>query len=584
MKPGDSRTVLVVEDDATAAARLADRLAGFGYRTVTACGGEEGVSAAGDDGIDLVLMDVDPGPGIEGAEAARRILAQRGVPIVFMAPRGEPGIPERLRGLACYGCIAADSDDSALRWSVESALNLFEVHGELRRRAARLGALVNAIPDLVWLKDPEGVYLACNASFERFFGAPEDAIAGKTDYDFVERGLADFFREKDRLAMARGGPSVNEEWITLADGGQRILVETVKTPMYGADGRLVGVLGVARDISARKEIENELRASEERFRTVFETVSDSIKIHEIDTGAIVAANRASPGFYGYDTMEEFLGGSIFGDPPYSHADGLRKIQEAAVRGPLSFDWINRKKDGSPLWEETILNAINIGGRDYVLAITRDISARKRIEEELRNSLGEKEILIKELHHRVKNNLQVVASLISLQAARVDDARYRSLFDESRNRIRAMALIHEMLYKSENLSRIDFAKYIAELAPALFSTFNVGGKVKLLMEVEQVQLGIDQAVPCALITNELVSNSLKHAFPGERAGEISIRFAGTGDGRNELVVRDNGVGGREEIDFGVLQSLGFEIVRSLVRQINGSIEISATGGFMTRILF
>ncbi|MBN1533012.1 MAG: PAS domain S-box protein [Spirochaetes bacterium] len=584
MGPGIARTILLV-DDAAAATALSERIAGFGYRVIVANSGEEALAAAtGDAAVDLVLLDADPGGGIDGIEAARRILEGGNLPVVFITSFPEAEIPGRLRVVRHYGYIARDSGDRILQAAIETALDLFDEQERLRGSMTRLRTLLQTIPDLLWLKDTEGIYLACNTRFEQFFGAEEDVIVGKTDYDFMAREQADSFRENDRQAIETGGPTMNEEWLTSAGDGHRVLVETARTPVFGTDGRCTGILGIARDIGARKQTEQGLRGSEERFRTIFETASDSIKIHDIDTGAIVAANRASPGFYGFETMEEFLQGSIFGDPPYSHADGLRKIQEAAVRGPLSFDWINRKKDGSPLWEETILNAINIGGRDYVLAITRDITSRKRIENELRESLVEKEILIKELHHRVKNNLQVVASLISLQAVKVDDEKYRSYFEESRNRIKAMTLVHEMLYKSENLSRIDFARYIAELAPGLFSSFNAGEKVRLLMDVEKVELGIDLAIPCALITNELVSNSLKHAFPDGRRGEISIRFTVTDGGTNELVVMDNGIGNRAGHDLNTLQTLGLEIVRSLVRQISGSMEIDTSSGFMTRVRF
>lgn len=133
-----------------------------------------------------------------------------------------------------------------------------------------LRTVLDTIPDLVWLKDADGVYLACNASFERFFGAPAQRIVGRTDYDFVAAELADFFRDKDRAAMAAGGPNVNEEWVTFASDGRRALVETIKTPMRDAGGQLIGVLGIARDITERKRVEDALHASERNYRDLSE--------------------------------------------------------------------------------------------------------------------------------------------------------------------------------------------------------------------------------------------------------------------------------------------------------------------------
>jgi len=154
-----------------------------------------------------------------------------------------------------------------------------------------LRTLVQTIPDLIWLKDPDGVYLSCNPMFERFFGAREADIAGKTDYDFVSRGQADLFRENDQKAMAAGRPSKNEEWVTFADDGHRALLDTIKTPMYDAGGRIVGVLGIARDITERRQSEDDLRESEERFKNVFNSADEGILIADAETKKFIMGNR-----------------------------------------------------------------------------------------------------------------------------------------------------------------------------------------------------------------------------------------------------------------------------------------------------
>ena len=161
----------------------------------------------------------------------------------------------------------------------------------LRESETRLRTLVQTIPDLIWLKDPDGVYLSCNPMFERFFGAREADIAGKTDYDFVSRGQADLFRENDQKAMAAGRPSKNEEWVTFADDGHRALLDTIKTPMYDAGGRIVGVLGIARDITERRQSEDDLRESEERFKNVFNSADEGILIADAETKKFIMGNR-----------------------------------------------------------------------------------------------------------------------------------------------------------------------------------------------------------------------------------------------------------------------------------------------------
>ena len=179
---------------------------------------------------------------------------------------------------------------------------------------------------------------------------------------------------------------------------------------------------------------------------------------------------------------------------------------------------------------------------YVNLYTSDITERKRAEERIKASLREKEVLLKEIHHRVKNNLQVISSLVSLQADGLADPTLRDLFQDVRDRVRSMALVHEKLYQSANLARVEFADYARSLlALPLAGPRRRRGRVRLTLDLEPVSLSVETAVPCGLILNELVSNALKHAFPGGRGGEVAVALHAGPDGRVRLRVRDNGVG-------------------------------------------
>jgi len=198
--------------------------------------------------------------------------------------------------------------------------------------------------------------------------------------------------------------------------------------------------------------------------------------------------------------------------------------------------------------------------------------RQKAEEQVRTSLEEKEILLKEIHHRVKNNLQIVSSLLNLQAGYVKDVGDLEIFKESQNRIKSMALIHERLYRSRDLSKVDFAQYIQSLTTYLFHSYSGNAKaVKLQVDVQDVVLGVDEAIPCGLIINELVSNSLKHAFPQNRGGTISVCLR-----KNErgylLRVADNGIGFPKDIDFRNTESLGLQLVHTLSEQIGATLEM------------
>ncbi|MBU7017722.1 MAG: PAS domain S-box protein [Theionarchaea archaeon] len=216
-------------------------------------------------------------------------------------------------------------------------------------------------------------------------------------------------------------------------------------------------------------------------------------------------------------------------------------------------------------------------------VLRDITDRKR-GEQVKASLREKEVLLREIHHRVKNNLQIIISLLSLQSQYVKDQKYEEMIKESQNRIRTMSLIHEKLYQSENLENIDFHEYIRTLVQDMAQSYGAQKKgIALKLDVEDISVGIDAAIPCGLILNELVSNSLIHAFP-DRKGDILVLLHSHGD-CIELAVSDNGIGLPEGLDFRTTTSLGLHLVTILAEdQLDGEISLDRKGGTTFRIKF
>ncbi|MBU4608513.1 MAG: sensor histidine kinase, partial [Methanobacterium sp.] len=209
-------------------------------------------------------------------------------------------------------------------------------------------------------------------------------------------------------------------------------------------------------------------------------------------------------------------------------------------------------------------------------VVRDISDRKKAENILKNSLKEKEIMLREIHHRVKNNLQIISSLLNLQTNYVKDEEARDLFKESQNRIKSMSMIHESLYQSRDLTQVDFSIYISRLSSELFSSYGVNfNQIRLESDVEKINLDVNTAIPCGLIINELLSNAIKYAFPHQE-GVIKINFMKKAD-LYVLEVSDNGVGLPDDIDFTQTKSLGLRLVNSLVDQLDGTIHLDKTNG-------
>ncbi|MBU7025862.1 MAG: PAS domain-containing protein [Theionarchaea archaeon] len=237
-----------------------------------------------------------------------------------------------------------------------------------------------------------------------------------------------------------------------------------------------------------------------------------------------------------------------------------------------------------IYDVSISPLIDWGGRTISqIVVLRDITDRKR-SEKIKASLKEKEILLQEIHHRVKNNLQIVSSLLNLQSQYIKDKKYAEMLRESQNRIKSMALIHERLYQSENLAKINLNEYIKTLVHTLIRSYKVSTeRIELQIDVEDVSFGIDAAIPCGLIINELVSNSLKHAFP-DRKGKIAVILHSV-DGIIELTVSDNGVGIPEDIDFKNTETLGLRLVTILAEdQLNGKVNLIKSKGTTFHITF
>ena len=218
-----------------------------------------------------------------------------------------------------------------------------------------------------------------------------------------------------------------------------------------------------------------------------------------------------------------------------------------------------------------------------MAVIEDITPRRLAEEAIRTSLAEKEVLLKEIHHRVKNNLQVISSLLNMQSRFVRDAEDLDAFRASMDRVRSMALIHDKLYRSSNLASIHFPDYVKDLCSELLRTYAFGRDIKMNISVADIEVDIDRAMPLGLIINELVSNSLKHAFPGTADGGITVSLQGRGQ-VIELAVSDTGVGFPEALDFRETESLGMQLVMGLVEQLDGTITSCSEGGAEFRISF
>ncbi len=385
--------------------------------------------------------------------------------------------------------------------------------------------------------------------------------------------------------IAAGIRRSGTEYTGLRTDGTRFPLLVYSSPVI-VDGNVVGLRGLGIDLTERNRVQEALRSSEEKFAKAFQISPDSVNINRLKDGLYLAVNEGFTRLTGY-TAEDVAGKSSADIHIWVDAEDrarlVRGLQEAGEVADLEARF--RRKDGTTLVGLMSARTIDIDGETWLINITRDITERKRAEEALGTSLREKELLLKEVHHRVKNNLQVISSLLNLQASTVDDGKVRDLFRESQDRIRSMALVHESLYKSGDLARVDFRLYLDRLLASLFNSYRLPG-VTCRSLVDNLHLSVDVAIPCGLIINELATNALKHAFPHDRQGCVSVVLRSIAESTLELEVADNGIGlpAGAAAEPSSSKSLGLHLVRVLADQLGGTLEVDGTAGARFRVEF
>ena len=458
----------------------------------------------------------------------------------------------------------------------------------LRESETRFRLLIQNASDMIRILGHDRKIVYESPSSEPILGYPTGTLIGKNPLEYIhpddrERVKSDFQRVIERKNL--GIPT--EFRIRKADGTY-IWVDSIGVNLFGVPG-IDGIVITTRPIEERKEMERSLQESEERFRDIFNLSPVGIALTD-EVGNILEMNDAMLDTFGYSPGEVRRMNTL---ELYALPDERRNVIEIVLaKGQiLDYEVLLKRADGSTF--PGILNATRILRKGKILLQSSiiDISDRKMMEEEIRSlnraleqrvrqrtndlnaSLAEKEILLREIHHRVKNNLQIIISILRLQKRQITDPRTLEILLDCESRVRSMALVHEKLYRSADLAHIDIGDYLRTLTNYLFTTYSIDQKqVTFHVEITTLALDINRAIPVGLILNELVSNSLKHAFPEGRNGKIEI----TGGQEEENIVisiQDNGIGIPVDFDWRHTLSLGMHLIMTLVEQVNGTIELT-----------
>ncbi|MDD5142036.1 PAS domain S-box protein [Methanoregula sp.] len=491
----------------------------------------------------------------------------------------------------------------------------------VRQNETRFSALIQNSSDIIRVLDREGKITYESDSAERILGLPRGSLIGKNPMDYIHPDDLEFVRQDLQGVFDWTNSGIPTEFrIRKSDGGY-IWVEAIANNLLDVPG-VNGIVVTTRPIQQRKEAEDAIRKSEQRLRLALEGADAGFWDWHVPSGTAVFSDRFytmlgyEPGEFSAD-FDTWTGWIHTDDRKRVVADLQRKIQEGESQ--LEIEYRMRTKDGGWLWilgRGKVVEKNEDGTALRITGVNIDITNRRLLESEIRSlntvleqrvkdrtealskanealeeenlqriaaeeklkaSLEEKTMLLKEIHHRVKNNLQIIVSLLNLQSRQVKDESVLGTIRESQNRVKAMALVHEKLYRAEDISHIDLNDYVKFLGTGLLHFYDAKSRgIRFTLDAPDVRVDINTAIPLGLILNELISNALKYAFPKGRGGEISVNIK-----REEktltIIFLDDGIGIPPDFDWQNAPSLGLRLVNSLVDQLNGTIELDRSSG-------
>ncbi|MFP4412176.1 histidine kinase dimerization/phosphoacceptor domain -containing protein, partial [Coleofasciculus sp.] len=504
--------------------------------------------------------------------------------IKITPPPWKTGWAYTIYGIAIFGAIYG-----YVQWKT---LAQFRENSLLRASDKKLNQILESIPIGVAVVNQlfENIYV--NKLGLQFLGRELDPKAtGKNYseiYQFYIAGTDQLYpSEKLPIVRALQGETSRVDDFEVLNKDKRSLWEILATPIYDEQGNIIYSVAAFQDISHRQQLEAErqqfieaLQQTNEQLQAILNTVPGCVAWISGD-GRYLGVNQHAADNWGL-SPRDFVGQEIgFRN---NNQDYISFIRQFLANSELTASQVVDLKIKDSIRNYLIIAQKYQQGKAAVL-VGIDITEQKQAEAELQTSLREKIVLLQEVHHRVKNNLQIISSLLDLQSQNLTDPQVLNVFQQSANRVKSMALIHNQLYQSTSLEKIDFAEYIDTLAMYLFQSYGVNRNVtELHIDVEPIYLNLDTAIPCGLLLNELLSNALKYAFPESRQGAITIKLISECDRRLTLTVQDNGIGLPEGFNPENPKTLGFQLIQALTEQLEGELEIKPDQGTQFTIRF
>ncbi len=578
------KKILLVEDDNIIAFSQAKFLREKGFEVVTFPSGEEGVEYAASGAVfDLVLMDIDLGKGIDGILAAEKITGIIDVPVVFLTAFSDEDTIRRVNGVARYGYVVKSIGNPVLLSSINMAFRLFESAMVLRESEEKYRFIAENSTDVISRIDENGIILYISPLCKAIIGYSENELTGTN--------IVQYYHEEDRASVF----DIYRRIVEIPDiftfsyrvkrmDGCYIWLETTGKRITSPDGKFKGIISSSRDITQRIEAEKALKNSEEKLHVMMDGVPALLSYIDTDE-RFVYANDGYDRWYGIP-KEAIIGKHVSDVLPPDEYAGISEYNRKALAGErVEFESVSfRKNVGERYIRAHFVPHVSDGVIHGFFTLMFDITENKKSEQKILSLLNEKDLLLKEVHHRVKNNMGSIAALLYLQMDSMDNPAAVNAIQDARSRVMSMMGIYDILYRSGEYRSVAAREYFSDLLAKISSTYITSSRIKVESEIDEMVLDSSVLFPVGMIVNELFTNAVKYAFSGSKPGVIYVMIKKRGERHVEISIRDNGIGLPDAMEISGSRGFGLNLVRMMIQQINGSVKINRIGGTEFRINF
>ncbi len=575
------KTILLVEDDPINSILTTETLQNFGFNVVVADSGEKAVEIAlSDEAISLILMDINLGDGIDGTKAAGRILESKVVPIVFLTSHSEKEYVDSVKEITRYGYVVKNSGEFVLRSTIEMAFELFEAHEKTHAHEELLSIILNSVGDALISTDTNCLVTKMNQAAERLTGWRIGEAFNKPISDILK-----IYNEKTRKAVDNPAEKalksgkverLAEHTVLTSKDGTEYNIADSAAPIRNKEGKIVGAVMVFSDITEKCLMEKKLFEQYTCLQNLKESALDPLVMINTD-GKIVDTNKAAEDITGVQ-REKLIGSDLtdfFTDPQKAREGFLNTLSCGYVRNyPLSVRHFSGKVT------DVIFNASLYHHADGsvagVFVVARDITELEIAAKKIKELLEEKELILKEVHHRIKNNMNTVVGMMYMQAKTLKDEMAIDALNAAQSRVMSMMLLYDKLYISHNFNKLSARGYLSTLVDQIIDNFPNKEIVRIEKKIDDFFIDTKKMSTLGIIINEIITNSMKYAFTNRTSGIINMS-AIQKDNCVRICIADNGNGIPDSVDITTANSFGLRLVNMMSKSLRGQINVERESG-------